>query len=142
MKYYEKKNLETIKSIPVTFLSAECIAGAGASFAETMHFVQNICGATMDQTIVCSFNGIRCHVKHDTNLDHLWRDYNIALSGFITEVGPICVEEHSPEFKTELEIYRLKRRIEMHTNASASISRDLAEAKRQLEELQVKGAEA
>lgn len=53
-------------------------------------------------TVEFDFNGIKCLVDKDTNLNYLWRDYCNAHTMDWKVVGTVCYAEYEPEVVAEL----------------------------------------
>jgi hypothetical protein len=54
-------------------------------------------------TVEFDFNGVKCLVNKETNLDYLYRDYSNAWTMKWKVVGPECYEFYEPEVQAELE---------------------------------------
>jgi len=92
---------------------------------------------TLDFTVEFDFNGIKCLVNKDTNLDWLYRDYCNAHLLTWKQVGADCKETYDPEIQAELE--RREKAEAERQEAQRAIWKAEADAKRQAFEEKVKG---
>lgn len=78
--------------------------GAGDQFSRVAENAKAI--ASKDNfkfdAVEFGFNGVKCIVTKDTNLDWLYRDYHNSWDMEWKTVGPDCVENYSEEIQQEL----------------------------------------
>lgn len=72
----------------------------GSNFSQVAQIAKDT--ATETQNAEFDFNGVKCIVSRDTNLDALIRDYTNSWTMEWKTVGPDCVAEYSPETAKEL----------------------------------------
>lgn len=97
----------------------------GSMFGNVAKEAQNT--ATDNQNCEFDFNGIKCVVDQNTNLDSLYRDYKNAWTMEWKTVGPNCVEEYH-----QTTINELKRRNDL-SEAKAEIERKARKEKEDAE---------
>lgn len=54
-------------------------------------------------TAYFDFNGVKCIVSKDTNLEWLYRDYSNSWTMDWKQVGPDCLKQYEPEVKAEFD---------------------------------------
>lgn len=74
---------------------------AGDSFTDIAAKAKQV--SANGPTVQFDFNGIKCLVNTETNLDWLWRDYLNSCTMDWKEIGPACVENYSPDVQKELD---------------------------------------
>lgn len=77
-------------------------AGAGSTFESVAEKAKSI-ATEIATTVEYDFNGVRCLVDKDTNLERLWRDYSNSWTMEWKEVGPNCVEAYAPDVQADFE---------------------------------------
>lgn len=78
-------------------------------------------------TIEFEFNGIRCLVNSETNVDYLVRDFLNTYIMDWKEVGPDCAAEYSPSVAKELAERTEQQRIEQEARQKELAERDAKE---------------
>jgi len=114
--------------------------GAGDHFSKVAERAQYMAKNVQkkEKTVVeFDFNGVKCMVDRDTNLDWLYRDYCNAHIMTWKQVGTDCVEEYDPEIQAELD--RLRAEQEKRQQEQAAIWKAEKEAKQKAFDESVKG---
>ena len=78
------------------------IAHAGDRFDQVSRKAKAI-AIEREVVVEFNFNGVRCLVSAETNIDWLYRDYSNSWTMEWEIVGPYCVEKYSKDTKAELE---------------------------------------
>lgn len=109
--------------------------GAGDSFSNVAKEAKE--RASRHELVEFEFNGVKCLVSKDTNLDWLYRDYSNSWLMDWKIVGPDCLENYEPEVKEEFN----KRKVAADIKAEDQRKEYEAKEKREREafDLLVKG---
>ena len=105
---------------------------------KAQHMAKNIIG--LGKTVVeFDFNGIKCLIDRDTNLEWLIRDYMHAHMMEWKQIGPLCVQWYETEVLAELDRREKVREEKQQIEAAAYKARE--DTERKLFEKKIKGIE-
>jgi len=98
----KKKVLNTNQTIAISTCCGDHIKRVVEKAKDTILYRNGL--LDIDNTIAeFDFNGIKCLVDKDTNLDWLIRDFMNAYTMDWKQVGPLCLEAYEPEVLAEFD---------------------------------------
>lgn len=134
----KKKVLNTNQNVVISTCAGDWFPKVAQRAKGTVEYRNSLLG--IDNTIAeFDFNGIKCLVDKDTNLEWLERDYMNAHLMEWKQIGFECYAQYEPEVQAELD-RRIKEREEKQAIESAAY-RTKEDAERELFEEKVKGIE-